>query len=135
LVTASTGGGRVQGHRRGDAELPHPPERAVQVLAGLGVHDQQAAARLDHGVEDPGRLVHHEVGLERDVHERAGGGDDVGTEGEVRHEVAVHDVPLDAVDAGLLQIDAGVAQVGEVRGQHGGDDLDRAEGGTGRAGR
>ena len=37
----------------------------------------------------------------RDV--RPGGGDDVGPERQVGHELAVHDVPLDEVDAGLLE--------------------------------
>ena len=57
---------------------------------------------------------------------RPAGGDDVGPEGEVGHEHAVHHVPLDAVDAGLLQGDALLAEPGEVGGEHRGDDRDRA---------
>ena len=56
----------------------------------------------------------------------AGGGDDVGPEREVGHELAVHDVPLDEVDAGLLQGGDLLAEPGEVGGQHGRGDLDRA---------
>ena len=58
----------------------------------------------------------------------AAGGDDVGPEGEVGHELAVHDVPLDAVDAGLLERAELVAQLGEVGGEHGRGDLDGAGG-------
>ena len=57
---------------------------------------------------------------------RSGRGDHVGTEREVRDELAVHDVPLDVVDAGGLERGDLLAELGEVRGQHGRDDLDRA---------
>ncbi len=123
------GGGGVEGDGGGDAEVVDAPERAVQVDAGLGVHDEQATAGVDHRVEDPRGFVHHEVGLVGHGDERTGGGDDVGAEGEVRDEGAVHDVPLDAVDAGLLEFDAGLAQMGEVGGEHRGDDLDGSGGG------
>ena len=59
---------------------------------------------------------------------RAGGGDDVGPEREVRHELAVHHVPLDAVDAGRLERGDLLAEAGEVGGQHAGGDLDPGHG-------
>ena len=51
--------------------------------------------------------------------------DDVRAEGEVGHELAVHDVPLDEVDAGLLERDALLAEACEVRGEHRRRDADR----------
>ena len=70
---------------------------------GLGVHDQQLAAGLDVAGE-PARRVARPSGGPRTAPRRAAGTrDDVGPEGEVGHELAVHDVPLDAVDAGLLE--------------------------------
>ena len=101
-------------------------ERPVQVPAGLGVHDEALAAGLDVEVGQPVGLLDHQVGLERHRRRGAGSdGDDVGAEGEVGHEAAVHHVPLDAVDAGLLEGDALLAEAGEVGGQHRGRDLDR----------
>ena len=56
----------------------------------------------------------------------AGGGDDVGPERQVGDELAVHHVPLDEVDARLLQRGDLLAEPGEVGRQHGRGDLDRA---------
>ena len=55
---------------------------------------------------------------------RPAGGDHVGPEGEVRHEAAVHHVPLDAVDAGRLEGGDLLAQPGEVGREHRRRDLD-----------
>jgi hypothetical protein len=95
------------------------------------VHDDQLAPGVDVAVEHGVGLLDHEVGLERHGDVRAAGGDDVGAEGEVGHEAPVHDVPLDAVDARLLEGDDLVAQPREVGRQHGGGDLDRALAGRG----
>ena len=75
-------------------------ERAVQVRARLGVHDQALAAGLDVlGPSIWSGVLDHEVGLERHAHLPADRRDDVGTERDVGHELAVHHVPLDAVDS------------------------------------
>ena len=66
------------------------------------------------------------MGLERNGDVGTDGRDQIGAEGEVRHEMTVHHIPLDAIDARLLQSDAGVTQTREVSGQHGGDDRDWA---------
>ena len=106
------------------AELADVAERAVQVGAGLGVHDHDLASGLDVQVGELVGVHDHQVRLERDVDVGPAGLDHVGPEGEVRHEHAVHHVPLDAVDAGLLECDALLAEPGEVRGQHRRGDLD-----------
>ena len=67
---------------------------------------------------------HHQVRLERQRGVRPGRGDDGGTEREVRDELAVHHVPLDAVDAGRLERGDLLAEAAEVDGQHAGGDLD-----------
>jgi hypothetical protein len=56
---------------------------------------------------------------------RAARGDDVGPDGQVRDEDAVHDVPLDPVHAGLLERRHLLAEAGEVGWQHRRHDLDR----------
>ena len=63
---------------------------------------------------------------------RTGRCDDGGSEREVRHELAVHHVPLDAVDARGLEVADRVAEPAEVDGQHARSDLDPAIGHVGR---
>jgi 23S rRNA (uracil1939-C5)-methyltransferase len=88
------------------------------------VDDDDPAAGLDEAAEQVVGVLDHQVGLERHRHQGPDGGDDVGAEGEVGDEPAVHHVPLDAVDAGLLEGHALVAQPGEVGGEHGRGDVD-----------
>ena len=95
---------------------------------GLGVHDQQLAAGVDVARRQLVGLLHHEVGLEGHGGVGAARRDHVGPEGEVGHELPVHHVPLDAVDAGLLERGHLLAEPGEVGGQHGRGDLDGAVG-------
>ena len=119
-------GGRAEGHRRRGAQLGDGAEHPVQVQAGLGVDDEALAAGLDVEVGQPIGLVDHQVGLERHAEQGPHRGDDVGPEGEVRDEPPVHHVELHAVDPGLLEGHAAVAEVGEIDGQHRRCDLDRA---------
>ena len=105
-------------------ELADVAERAVQVGAGLGVHDDDLAAGLDVLVHQLVGVHHHQVRLEGDVDVRPTGLDHVGPEGQVRHEHAVHHVELDPVDAGLLERDALLAEPGEVGRQDRRGDLD-----------
>ena len=103
----------------------------MQVEACLGVDDDHLTAGFDVASHQLVGLDDHEVRLERHGDEVAGGSDDVGPEGQVGDEDAVHHVPLDAVDAGLLEGLALVAQPGEVGGEHGRGDVDLSVG-TGR---
>ena len=45
--------------------------------------------------------------------------DHVGPDGDVGDEDAVHHVPVDAIGAGLLEVDALVAETGEIGGENG----------------
>ena len=90
----------------------------MQVGARLGMDDQPGAARLDVARRHHVRGEDHQVGLERQGHSLAHGGDDVGPERQVGDELAVHHVPLHEVDAGLLESDDLVAEPGEVGRQH-----------------
>ncbi len=92
--------------------------------AGLGVHDQPRAAGVDVLLGHHVGCVDHQVGLERHRGVRACGGDHVGTEREVRHELAVHHVPLDEVDAGRFECGDLLAELGEVGRKHRRRDLD-----------
>ena len=96
----------------------------MKVRARLGVHDQALTTGRDvFGGHALGR-EHHQVGLERQRAVFAGGRDHVGAEGQVRHELAVHHVPLDPVDPGTLEGGHLVTQLGEIGGQHAWGDLD-----------
>ena len=105
---------------------PITPSVRWRCGARLDVDDQPPAARLDVARGHHLGGQHHQVGLERDGDEVARRGDDVGTERQVGDELAVHHVPLDEVDAGLLQGDDLLTEAGEVGRQHRRGDLDRA---------
>jgi hypothetical protein len=94
----------------------------VEVGAGLGVDDDQLAARFHVPAEEELGVAHHEMGLERYGGVTTGGGDDVGPECQVGDEVPVHHVPLDAVDPGLFQRRHLLTQPGEVGREDAGHD-------------
>ena len=104
----------------------------MQVVARLGVNDQSGATRLDVARRHHVRGEDHQVGFEREGDPVPHGRDHVRPERDVGDELAVHHVPLDEVDAGLLEGDDLVAETGEVGRQHGRGDLDRQRHGTER---
>merc|ERR1719460_351777 len=116
------------------AGLTDLAERAVEVDVRLDVRDDdarlavRALGRLGVLVEHGLAVVvrHHKLRLEHDLRVLAARANHLRAEGEVRHEVAVHDVKLDAVDASVLEALAVVAHVGPVGRKHRRDDLDRA---------
>jgi len=116
--------GGVDGHRRSGAESGDHSERPVEVRARLGVYEDLLASSLHEGGDQAVGLPHHQVRLKGKVHERSAGGDDRRSHGDVGHELSVHDVPVDAPDAGLLELDDGVSESGEVGVQHRRCDLD-----------
>ena len=54
---------------------------------------------------------HHEVSLERNFGERASAGNDVGTKGEVGNKLTIHHVPLNEVNASIIEGDNCFAQL------------------------
>lgn len=93
--------------------------------ARLHVDDESTATGFHVAVGEHVGGQHHEVGFEGLRGVSASGRDHVGTEGEVRHELTVHDVPLEVIDTGCVEsFDLGT-QTGEVARKHRGDDLDR----------
>ena len=75
----------------------------MEMDAGLGVDDQPLAPGLDVVGRHHVGGQHHQVGLERDVGAIPTGADHVGAEREVGHELPVHHIPLDQIDAGVGQ--------------------------------
>ncbi len=66
------------------------------------------------------------MSLERLLGEVASRRNDVGAKREVRHELAVHHVPLNEVHSGCIKGRNGFTQFGEINGQHRWGDLHRA---------
>jgi len=93
---------------------------------GVCVDDHQLAAGVDVAGEQLVGVADHQMGLEPHRRPAPAGGDHVGPEGQVGHEVAIHHIPLDAVDARLLEGGDVVAEPGEVGREDGGDDQRRA---------
>ena len=117
--------GRVECHRSRDPHRGDVGQRSMQMGAGLGVHDQARAPCLHIlGGHLIGR-VDHQVRLERQRRVAAGGSNDRWTEGEVGDELTVHNVPLDAVDAGMFKLGNRITQAAEINRQNTRCDLDR----------
>ena len=90
----------------------------MQVLAGLDVDDDRAAPGGDE-LRQPGvRVLDHEVRFEGQVDVGSARADDGGSERQVRDEAAVHHVPLDAVDAGGLEIEDLPGEAGVIGAQN-----------------
>ena len=117
-------GGRVQRHAGGRAERADVVQAAMEVGHRLGVDDQPLAAGLHELRGQQLGRQDHQVGLERQGGVATGRGDDVGAERDVGDELAVHDVPLDAVAPGRLERRDLLAEAGEVGRQDRGSDLD-----------
>ena len=83
------------------AALAHGAQRARHVRAGLEMHDELVGSRLAKRRREPRRLLDHQVHVEESVRQFAHRLDEDRPEGEVRHEVVVHDVAVDPVARGI----------------------------------
>ena len=93
--------------------------------ARFDVHDESIAAGLDVARREHIGRECHQVRFERLRGVLASGRDHVGSEREIGHELAVHDVPLEVIDAGRVEgFDLGT-QAGEIARKYRGDDLNR----------
>ena len=86
----------------GPAGRPDPPQRRLDRLVDLDVERDRVAAGVEVLVEEPARLVDHQVGVERQPRPAPEGLDGLRAEGEIRDEVGVHHVEVDPVRATLL---------------------------------
>ena len=96
--------------------LGHGPLK-VGFIQRLHVHVQKIGA----GIDEPGQLVQRVVDHEMHVAQKVRGGLELLQErhahGEVRHEVAVHDVDVDEGGAALLDHANVPSEVHEIGGQ------------------
>ena len=79
-----------------------------------------------NAVDEAGRRRDHQVDVERLLRVRADGAHDRRADGDVGHEVAVHDVDVDPVGAGGIDGADLLAERGEVGGENRRGDEGRA---------
>ncbi len=115
------------------AEVANRLQRAVEMRAGLGVDGQDVGAGLGKGGQVGIDRGDHQVDVERRPDMRPDGFDQRRAEGDVRHEMPVHDVDMHPVGALVLDGAALGAEGGKVGGQDRGRDLHGAVEGHWRA--
>ena len=115
-------GGRVE-HQAGlTAGVADQPERAVDVLGGLGVEGDDVGAGLGEVGHDAIDRLHHQVHVDRRRGVRADGLAHQRADGEVGDVVVVHHVEVNPVGAGGDDVANLLAEAGEVGGQQAGGD-------------
>ena len=108
------------------AERPDQLQRAVEVRAGLDVHGDEVGRRPRRTPRCRYRPAGSSGGPRTVRRMRPQRLDDLRPERDVGHEVAVHDVDVDAVGAGRVDRAHLLAEPGEVGGEDRGRDLERA---------
>ena len=82
----------------------------------LDVNGDQVGTGLDKGFKKDFRLAAHEVDVEEQIFGVGpDGGDDGRTEGNVRHELTVHDVKVQPVGPGSGGARGFLAEAGKIR--------------------
>ncbi len=104
--------GRFHGQARRATGRADPSQGRGDLLLDLDVDRDRVAAGVEELLDVAARLADHQVRVERELRPRSEVLDGLGAERQVRDEVAVHDVEMDAVGTGLLDA---ADRVGEVR--------------------
>src|SRR5438270_6231223 len=115
---------RVDRHTRLRAQLFDRLHGPVQRRRGLDLHLDHRCARLDERLEEQLGSFDHQVRLDRQGRGSPYRLHGQRSESEVRHEMAVHDIDLDAVRAGGFRFLHLLTQSTHVGGQDRRDDLD-----------
>ena len=113
----------VESNSRSGAHVADVLKRAMQVRACFSVNDEALATSFDVTLRHDIGCVDHEVRFKRLCCVRTNCSNHVGSEGEVGHELAVHHVELNDVDAGFIKCMDFFTKLGEISGQYGGSDL------------
>ena len=119
-------GARVENHAGLLAQCSDGLERPMQVRACFRMDADDVCACLGEGLEVGIDRGDHQMHVEHLPGVGAQGFDHVWTDGDVRHEMAVHHVDVDPVGAGGVDGADLLAELGEVRGENGGGDEERA---------
>ena len=89
---------------------------------GLQMDGEQVGPRLGEGLHIPPRLLHHQMGIQKEVGVLPDGGHHRHPDGDVGHEHAVHHVHMEPVGGGGDPADLPV-QVAKIGGENGRRDL------------
>ena len=84
------------------------------LVVDLDVEGDRVRAGGDEALDVARRLGDHQVRIDRQLGQAPDGRHDVRPEGHVGHEVAVHDVEVQAVDAGALELAHHPIEIAEV---------------------
>ena len=106
--------GRLQRQPRGPTGGPDLSQGRRDLLLDLDVDRDRVASGVEVLIDVASRLADHQVSIERQLRPRTQVLDRLRAERQVRDEVAVHDVEVDAVGAGFLDTADGIGEVGEV---------------------
>src|SRR4051794_15116204 len=97
---------------------------AMQIDGVFDVNEDRIRAGLGKSVEIAIRLFNHEMGFKRQLGDWANRLDDNRPHADIRHEMAVHDIDMNAISAGLVRFTNLFAEAGEVGGEDGGGEFD-----------
>jgi hypothetical protein len=90
----------------------------MQMRARFNMNNEPAAASFHVlGSHVVGR-EHHEVCFKGERGVFASSSNDIGPKSEVGNKLAIHDIPLDEVDAGRFKVAYGFAEFSEVGGKN-----------------
>ena len=95
----------------------------MQMCACFSVNDEALTTCFDIALRHDIRCVHHEVCFKRLRGVRTNCCNHVRSESEVRHELTIHDIELNDVNASLIKRMDFFTKLGEISGQYGGSDL------------
>ena len=109
-------------------------KQAVQVRDRFHVHAEVIAPRIDVVLEAGFRVADHQMGVKGRTVAQSGAEapNDGRAKGQVRHEVAVHDVQVEPLEASVHRFSARIGQVGQICGEHRGRDDHVRHASTGR---
>lgn len=116
---------RIDRHADLLAEIADGLQRPVQMRSGFGMDGDAVTAGLSEGFEIVIDRRDHQMAIEGRVRVGTQRLDDVGTEGNVRHEMPVHYIKVDPVGAGGGDVAHLLAEPGEIRREDRGGNANR----------
>ncbi len=108
------------------AEPADRGQRAVEMRAGFGVHGDDVGAGFGERLQIGIAGLDHQMDVEDLIAVRAQRLHDIGADGDVGHEMAVHHIDMDPVASGVVDCAHLFAEAREICRQDGRRDNDRA---------
>src|SRR5206468_13052297 len=93
------------------------PKERIDAVTDLDVNDDVICAGLGKWFDEYFRARTHEVDIKRHARERANDLHDLRAEGDVRHEMAIHDVEMEPVGFGAVGAHGLSRESSKIRGE------------------